>query len=127
MIRLAALGAAVFALALAGTAENPSADIRPESSLVESLSVVGTIVKYETTSHTLSLSTAAGSQRFVLTDATPIRLGSRVLKAQDLAAHKGAKAKVRYTQEGGKRTVESVMVSAAAGASGALDPTVSGH
>jgi hypothetical protein len=127
MFRVAALGAVVFALALAGTAENSSATKGPAAGYAESRSVVGTIVKYDVASHSLSLSTATGEQRFVLAETTPVRLGSRVLKPQDLAAHKGARAKVRYTEEGGKRTVESVMVSAPAGAFSAGDLSLSGH
>jgi hypothetical protein len=127
MFRGAALCAAVFALALAGTAENSSATKSPAAGSAESRSVVGTIVKYDVASHSLSLSTATGEQRFVLAETTPVRLGSRVLKPQDLAAHKGARAKVRYTEEGGKRTVESVMVSAPAGAFAAGDLSLSGH
>ncbi len=127
MFRLAALGAAVFALALVGTVEDRSATKGPVAGPVPSQSVVGTILKYDRASHTLSLSTASGNQRFVLTDTTPIRLGSKVMKAQDLAAHKGAKAKVRYTEDSGKRTVESVMVAAAAEAFPVADQTVSGY
>jgi hypothetical protein len=127
MFRGAALCAAVFALALAGTVENSSATKSPAAGSAESRSVVGTIVKYDVASHSLSLSTATGEQRFVLAETTPVRLGSRVLKPQDLAAHKGARAKVRYTEEGGKRTVESVMVSAPAGAFAAGDLSLSGH
>ncbi len=125
MIRLAALCAAVAASALAGTAQNPAASSAPNPA--ESRSAVGTIAKYDVRSHTLSLSTTTGSQSFVLTDATPIRLGSRVLKARDLADHTGAKAKVRYVEDRGKRTVESVMVSAATDAALSSDPSESGH
>ncbi len=127
MFRLAALAAAVFALALVGTVENRSSASSPTPGPTVSRSVVGTILKYDPASHTLSLGAQSGTLKFVLTDATPIRLGSKVLKPQDLAAHKGSRAKVRYVDDGGKRTVESVMVAAASEAFAPPDQTISGH
>jgi hypothetical protein len=113
MLRLAALGAIVIAIALPGTIGIVVHASHVVSGLADSQSVVGTLAKYEAASRTLSVATASGIQRFVLAATTPVRLGSRVLKPQDLTAHKGAKVKVRFSEAGGKRKVESVMVSAA--------------
>jgi len=74
------------------------------------LSVRGTIDKYDATSRTLSLSTSNGSLQLPLSSTTRIRRGWRKLDPAELQKLAGDAATVRYTESGGNKIVESVHV-----------------
>jgi len=74
------------------------------------LSVRGTIDKYDATSRTLSLSTSNGNLQLPLSSTTRIRRGWRKLDPAELQKLAGDAATVRYTEAGGNKIVESVHV-----------------
>jgi hypothetical protein len=74
------------------------------------LSMRGTIDKYDASSRTLSLSTSSGTVQFPVLSTTRIRQGWHKVDALDLQKLTGERATVRYTESGGDRIVESVHV-----------------
>jgi hypothetical protein len=73
--------------------------------------LVGVIDKFEETARRLILRTKDAQIPFVLAPDVSVRLGSRTLPVDALAAHHGRKAKVRYTQADGRRTAHWVVIS----------------
>jgi hypothetical protein len=74
------------------------------------LSVRGTIDKYDASSRTLSLSTASGTVKLPLASSTRISQGGHKVDALELQKLTGERATVRYTESDGTRIVESVHV-----------------
>ena len=74
------------------------------------LSVRGTIDKYEASSKTLSLTTSIGTVRLPLASTTRISQGGHKVDAEELQKLAGDRATVRYTESGGNKVVESVHV-----------------
>ena len=74
------------------------------------LSVRGTIDKYEPSSRTLSLATSSGTVRLPLASTTRVSQGGHSVDAVELQKLAGERATVRYTESGGTRIVESVHV-----------------
>jgi hypothetical protein len=74
--------------------------------------LVGTIERFEASARRLVLQTAADAHiAFILAPDAIVRLGSRTLSPAELAAHRGRKAKVRFTQANGRRTAHWVVIS----------------
>jgi hypothetical protein len=74
------------------------------------LSLRGTIDKYEASSRTLSLATSSGTVRVSLASTTRISQGGHKVEAVDLQKLAGERATVRYTESAGARVVQSVHV-----------------
>lgn len=70
----------------------------------------GTIEKYEVATRILSVSTANGTVRFTLALTARIRQGWHAIDASLLETLTGYRVDVRYSESGGKKTVESVHV-----------------
>ena len=85
-----------------GTQTNPPAPT--------TLSRRGTIDKYDTSTRTLSLSTANGTMQFTLASTVRIRQGWHKLNPSELEKFAGRGAAVRYSESGGNQIVESVHV-----------------
>ncbi|HET6957742.1 MAG TPA: hypothetical protein VFI56_14205 [Vicinamibacterales bacterium] len=92
------------ALLLSGTAfaQAPSA--------ATTLSLRGTIDKYEVSSRTLSLATSSGTVRLSLASTTRVSQGGHKVEAEELQKLAGERATVRYTESAGARVVQSVHV-----------------
>jgi len=92
------------ALLLSGTAfaQAPSA--------ATTLSLRGTIDKYEVSSRTLSLATSSGTVRLSLASTTRVSQGGHKVEAEELQRLTGERATVRYTESAGARVVQSVHV-----------------
>jgi hypothetical protein len=73
--------------------------------------LVGTIERFEETKRRLVLLTKDAHVPFILAPDAVVRLGSRTLSLADLTAHRGRRAKVRYTQADGRRTAHWVVIS----------------
>ena len=73
-------------------------------------SIIGIIDAFEAAARRLVLQTKTERITFVLAADAVIRLGSRTLTAAELAAHRGRRAKVRFTQSGSRRTAHWVVV-----------------
>jgi hypothetical protein len=70
----------------------------------------GTIDKYDASTRVLSLSTSNGLVQFTLAPVARIRRGRQAIEASELAKLSGYRAAVRYSEDGGKKNVESVHV-----------------
>jgi hypothetical protein len=73
-------------------------------------SIIGIIDAFEEAARRLVLQTKQERMTFVLAADAVIRLGSRTLTAAELAAHRGRRAKVRFTQSGGRRTAHWIVI-----------------
>jgi hypothetical protein len=80
------------------------------SSSSTTLRVRGTIEKYEVATRILSVSTANGTLRFTLALTARIRQGWHAIDASLLETLTGYRVDVRYSESGGRKTVESVHV-----------------
>ena len=108
----------VFAVAAAGTVQEASASSQsaPHQHIAAVIApsesaLVGTIERFETEARRLVLKTKDAVISFVLAPDAVVRLGSRTLPVGDLEAHRGRRAKVRYTQAEGRRTAHWVVIS----------------
>jgi hypothetical protein len=73
-------------------------------------SIIGVIDAFEEAARRLVLQTKGERMTFLLAADAVIRLGSRTLTAAELAAHRGRRAKVRFTQSGGRRTAHWIVI-----------------
>jgi hypothetical protein len=106
-VRISARTAPTTGQADAGASTRATQATPPSST---TLSVRGTIEKYDESTRTLSLSTSNGTVQFVVGSGARIRQGWRKVDASDLQKLAGNRATVRYTEVGGKKAVESVHV-----------------
>jgi hypothetical protein len=74
------------------------------------LSVRGTIDKYDASSRTLSLSTSGGTVRFPVAPTARVSQGGHKVEASELQKLAGNHATVRYTESDGTKVIESVHV-----------------
>jgi len=74
------------------------------------LSVRGTIDKYDRLTRILVLSTPTGTLQFPVAPTTRIRRGWHKVDPADLPALAGDRATIRYTESSGDKVVESVHV-----------------
>ena len=74
------------------------------------LTMRGTIQKYDSSTRILSVSTANGTAQFDLAPTARIRQGLHKVDAVQLEKLSGYAAAVRYSESEGKRNVESVHV-----------------
>ena len=74
------------------------------------LRIGGTIDKYDGSTRMLSLSTANGTLKVPLASTARIRQGWHAIDALDLEKLAGYRAAIRYSESGGKKTIESIHV-----------------
>lgn len=104
--------------ALSKPAHSISSTIRPAES-----ALVGTIERVEQAERRLILRTREGRVTFTLAATAILRMGSKTLSLADLGLHSGRRAKVRFTEEQGRRTAHWVVVSSEAPrTAGKVDP-----
>jgi hypothetical protein len=75
------------------------------------LKATGVIEHYDATTHMLSLATSTEAIQFTIGPSVRVRQGRHAIDVSELADLVGYRASVRYLDEGGARTVESVQVS----------------
>ena len=95
-----------------GTKEAAKATTTTSQATAMGHSAAGKLAKFDPAAKMLTLSTAKGEESFTLGPNATIREGSKTIAASDLANLAGHQVKVRYSEAGGQKTVESVMVSA---------------
>jgi hypothetical protein len=100
--------AAPPAVAFAGQTSSPPAVSEAERSLI------GVIERFEEAARRLVLQTKDAHVAFILASDAVVRLGSHTLSASELDTHRGRRAKVRYTQDGNRRTAHWVVISSEA-------------
>jgi hypothetical protein len=88
----------------------PIAERRATTILPSESSLIGIIDAFEQAAQRLVLQTRTERVTFVLASDVVIRLGSRTLSAAELAAHRGRRAKVRFTQVGARRTAHWIVI-----------------
>ena len=74
------------------------------------VSLSGTISKYDASTRTLSLSTANGTVQLPVSPTARIRRGASRTEPAELEKLTGDRATVRYTESGDKKVVESIHV-----------------
>jgi hypothetical protein len=83
----------------------------PASAGPKQSSATGTITHVDESAHTLTLTVGHRDEIFLVSQDTHLRRGPEVVALNDLSAWSGARAKVRYVDDGSVRRAESVMVS----------------
>ena len=88
----------------------PTAAVQPAAPASTTVSLRGTIDRFDPATRTLSLATDHGTIRLALPASIRIRQGWHKVDLMDLRRLVGDRATVRYTESGSNRTVESVHV-----------------
>ena len=106
MIQL--LGAGILALAVATTASASPAQTAKGAKKAAAHSITGTLEKYDASANSIVVKTAKGDETLSLASATSIRMGATRMTPADLNGHTGQRVKVRYSEENGKQTAQTV-------------------
>jgi hypothetical protein len=112
------LAGGLAVLALTGTtfAQTSPASTKPTTAVTKpapAASVRGTLTAVDTGANSITLKSGKHEWTFTLATSAVIHEGSKNITLADLASHKGHEAKVRYSEAGGTKTAQSVMVAAA--------------
>jgi hypothetical protein len=115
---LAVLALSTGAFAQSGAASAPSTSARPAvTKPAPAASARGTLTAVDTAANSITLKSGKHEWTFALASNAVIHEGTKNITIADLASHKGHEAKVRYSETGGTKTAQSVMVAAAKTAS----------
>jgi hypothetical protein len=101
------LSAGILALAVATSASASPAQAKTAKKAVAH-SVTGTLEKYDASANSIVVKTAKGDETLSLGSATSIRMGATRMTPADLNGHTGQRVKVRYSEENGKQTAQTV-------------------
>ena len=114
------LGAGILALAVATSASaSPAQTAKTQTAKTQTAkaakkavahSVTGTLEKYDASANSIVVKTAKGDETVSLASATSIRMGATRMTPADLTGHTGQRVKVRYSEENGTRTAQTVQV-----------------
>jgi hypothetical protein len=107
------LGAGILALAVAASASAAPAQAKTAKKATAH-SVTGTLEKYDASGNSIVVKTAKGDETLSLGSATSIRMGATRMTPADLNGHTGQRVKVRYSEENGKQTAQTVQIEGAA-------------
>ena len=102
------LGGAILALAVATSASASPAQTAKTAKKAAAHSVTGTLEKYDASANSIVVKTAKGDETLSLGSATSIRMGATRMTPADLNGHTGQRVKVRYSEENGKQTAQTV-------------------
>jgi len=102
------LGGAILALAVATSASASPAQTAKTAKKAAAHSVTGTLEKYDASANSIVVKTAKGDETLSLGSATSIRMGATRMTPSDLSGHAGQRVKVRYSEENGKQTAQTV-------------------
>jgi hypothetical protein len=116
MMKVLTGGLAVLALTTSAFAQSatpkPAKATSTASKPAAAASARGTLTAVDTTANTITLKSGKKELTFSLDHAAVIHEGSKSITITDLASHKGHEAKVRYSESGGTKMAQSVMVAA---------------
>ena len=101
------LGAGILALAVATSASASPAQAKTAKKAAAH-SVTGTLEKYDASGNSIVVKTAKGEETLSLGSAASIRMGAARMTPADLSGHTGQRVKVRYIEENGKQTAQTV-------------------
>ena len=102
------LGGAILALAVAISASASPAQTAKGAKKAAAHSITGTLEKYDASANSIVVKTAKGDETLSLGSATSIRMGATRMTPSDLSGHAGQRVKVRYSEENGKQTAQTV-------------------
>jgi hypothetical protein len=102
------LGAGILALAVATSASASPAQTAKGAKKAAAHSITGTLEKYDASANSIVVKTAKGDETLSLGSATSIRMGATRMTPSDLTGHTGQRVKVRYSEENGKQTAQTV-------------------
>jgi hypothetical protein len=102
------LGAGILALAVATSASASPAQTAKGAKKAAAHSITGTLEKYDASANSIVVKTAKGDETLSLGSATSIRMGANRMTPSDLSGHTGQRVKVRYSEENGKQTAQTV-------------------
>ena len=102
------LSAGILALAVATTASASPAQTAKGAKKAAAHSITGTLEKYDASANSIVVKTAKGDETLSLGSATSIRMGATRMTPSDLSGHTGQRVKVRYSEENGKQTAQTV-------------------
>lgn len=108
-----ALTATTFAQPAATAKTTKPASTSTAAKAAPAASARGTLTAVDTAANSITLKSGKHEWTFTLASGAVIHEGSKNITIADLASHKGHEAKVRYSEAGGARTAQSVMVAAA--------------
>jgi hypothetical protein len=108
MVKLVLLLSASVVSVIVAFAQGPLPQYTPSESTT--LTMRGTIEKYDPSTRTLSISTPNATVQFPLASTSRIRQGWHKIGASDLEKLSGYRAAVRYWESRGEKTVESIHV-----------------
>ena len=100
-------GAGILALAVATSVSASPAQAKTAKKAAAH-SVTGTLEKYDASGNSIVVKTTKGDETLSLGSATSIRMGATRMTPADLNGHTGQKVKVRYSEENGKQTAQTV-------------------
>ena len=100
-------GAGILALAVATSASALPAQAKTAKKAAAH-SVTGTLEKYDASGNSIVVKTTKGDETLSLGSATSIRMGATRMTPADLNGHTGQRVKVRYSEENGKQTAQTV-------------------
>jgi hypothetical protein len=116
-MKMLACGLAVLALTATTFAQTGAAkNAKPATTMTRATpaaSARGTLTAVDTAANSITLKNGKHEWTFTLASSAVIHEGSKNITLADLATHKGHEAKVRYSESGGTKTAQSVMVGSA--------------
>lgn len=102
------------AVAASAAQAKPQAKATPtKAARVTTLRAAGKVVKFDSASNTLTVSTPQGAQEFMLSSSSRITEGRKTVAASELGTFTDRQVQVRYTESEGHKTVSSIQVAAA--------------
>jgi hypothetical protein len=110
-----ALTATTFAQTAAASKTTKPANASIATKAAPAASARGTLTAVDTAANSITLKNGKHEWTFTLASSAVIHEGSKNITIADLASHKGQSAKVRYSESGGAKTAQSVMVAASKG------------
>ena len=116
------LSAGILALAVATSAAASPAQTAKTAKKAAAHSVTGTLEKYDASGNSIVVKTAKGEETLSLGSATSIRMGATRMTPADLNGHTGQRVKVRYSEENGKQTAQTVQFEGGAKTTARAEP-----
>jgi hypothetical protein len=104
---VAVLAITGVALANQGTAPHKATG-KSSAAKTTSLIATGKLVKFDTASNELTVSTSKGEEQFMLSPSARIHDGSKTVAPANLGGLAGRELSVKYTEANGQKTVQSL-------------------
>ena len=113
------LGALTFIALLAAVVAASAAQAKPQRKATATkaarpttLMSAGKVVKFDSGSNTLTVSTPQGEQQFVLSSSSRLTEGRKTVEASQLSTLTDRQVQVRYTESDGRKMVSSLRITA---------------